>query len=305
MLRFRTPSAVLCVMLVACSTGVEVGAERADCPGYSVRVFSKDLHAPDGMAFDMGGAVCVVEESAGRLTRIDADGKKTTLADGLRSPEGVALGPDGSLYVAEDAANGRLLRVRPGGGLDVLAEGLDAPEGVLVVGETLYYTESTLQLVGNLFDGRTRVSALSLLDGADNTPRVIADVGAPLSFTELVADGAGGLLVANETAGGLIRAAVMALDLESGAVQIHTSGLINPEGLCATPGPDGPFPLYVTEEDIDGNKHGRLVRLDEEGEVTIVATGFGTLEDVLVDAAGRIYVSEDSTGRILLLTPIR
>lgn len=295
---------VLCMLLSACAAVPSIPEEDSRSPGYTIQVYAEDLRAPDGLAFDSNGAVCVVEEKVGRLTRIAADGTKTALLDGLRSPEGIALGPDGSLYVVEDAANGRLLRVRPGGEVDVLAQGLDAPEGVLVVGETIYYTESTLQLVGNLFDGRSRVSALSLSDGADQEPEIITDCGAPLSFSELVAAGPDGLIVVNETSGGIIRASLMSLAPFSGAIDVHCSGLISPEGICATPGAEGPFPLFVAEEDIDGEGHGQLVRIDEEGEVSIVATGFGTLEDVLVASNGCIYLSEDSTGRVLLLTPI-
>jgi PKD repeat protein len=41
------------------------------------------------------------------------------------------------------------------------------------------------------------------------------------------------------------------------------------------------------------------------GQHTTLCTGFGTIEDVALDAQGRLYVSEDSNGLIVQITPAR
>lgn len=62
----------------------------------------------DGLAFPEGpllmpdGAVVVGEIAAGRITRIAADGGKTVLAETGGGPNGLALGPDGMLYVCNN-----------------------------------------------------------------------------------------------------------------------------------------------------------------------------------------------------------
>jgi hypothetical protein len=54
----------------------------------------------------------------------------------------------------------------------------------------------------------------------------------------------------------------------------------------------------VVEENLEGEE-GRLSRLDDSGNRTIVCTGFDKIEDVVVDEDGSIYVSEDGTGWVI------
>jgi len=69
-------------------------------------------------------------------------------AEGLGAPRGLALGPDGSLYVA-DSGGGRVLRLadRDGDGVadvnEVLIEGLDEPSGLAWHGGALWIAEAT------------------------------------------------------------------------------------------------------------------------------------------------------------------
>jgi sugar lactone lactonase YvrE len=54
-----------------------------------------------------------VTEAAGKLTRVSlSDGAKTTVADGLALPEGLAQTPWGTFIVAESAAK-RLVEINP------------------------------------------------------------------------------------------------------------------------------------------------------------------------------------------------
>jgi sugar lactone lactonase YvrE len=86
------------------------------------------------MVLGRDGAVYVTE-AAGKLTRINlADGAKTTVADGLLLPEGLAQTPWGTFIVAESAAQ-RLVEIDPSSGTrrtvaDKLPIGLAAGPGL-------------------------------------------------------------------------------------------------------------------------------------------------------------------------------
>jgi len=272
---------------------------------YEAFVYAKNLSAPDGLCFDAEGQLVVVEETAGRITRIDQGGKPHILAQDLHSPEGICRGPDGTLYVTEDLAEGRLLAISPKGEVLALASGLDAPEGVVQMGDSIYITESTAQLSENFFAAHSRVSVLRRTEEGWSQPQLCLEVESPISFSEVVSDGAGGLILANEVAGGMfVRKALWHFDLSSKKLSPFASGLKSPEGLAITPGDSGPFPLYVAEENADGKGHGRISQVDENGKCSIFATGFFTLEDAVVAADGSIYVSEDATGLIIVLRPL-
>jgi acetyl esterase/lipase len=287
--------------------GPQVGDRlaRISCPpGYGAWVYAVGLQAPDGLVFDDLGRLCVVEESGGRVVRFDVDGQPEIVAQGLHSPEGICAGADGELFVVEDGADGRLLRIDPQGKLEVLAEQLDAPEGVILVGDTLYLTESTLQLVENSFESRTRVLALQRLEHGWSAPTRVFARGLPYSFAELLYDPAGELILVNELAGDLVHSGLVRYSFKTGRLQTFVEGLRSPEGLTATPDSPTGFPLYVAEEDLDGEDHGRISLVDLEGNRTDFATGFGTLEDVVIGPNGHIFASEDSTGMVIEIKPI-
>ncbi len=98
------------------------------------------LDAPRGLAFDVEGRLYLADSGNHRIRRVEKDGTITTVCgngtkgaggDGglakdasLDSPEGVAVGADGSLYVA-DTGNHRIRRVDPNGVIGTLV-GSDA-----------------------------------------------------------------------------------------------------------------------------------------------------------------------------------
>lgn len=95
------------------------GAKYAD-----KKVVAQGLAGPVQMLLGADGHLYVTE-AAGKLTRIRlADGSKTTLAEGLAMPEGLAATPWGTFIVAETVAR-RLTEVDPAGGARrVVAENL-------------------------------------------------------------------------------------------------------------------------------------------------------------------------------------
>ena len=76
------------------------------------KVIAEGLAGPVQMILGKDGAVYVTE-AAGKLTRVSlSDGEKTTVADGLALPEGLAQTPWGTFIVAESAAK-RLVDINP------------------------------------------------------------------------------------------------------------------------------------------------------------------------------------------------
>lgn len=79
------------------------------------RVVAEGLEFPEGPLELPGGDILVTEIKAGRLTRIAADGTKSTFATTGGGPNGAALGPDGAVYVAQNGGFSWHMRPLPDG----------------------------------------------------------------------------------------------------------------------------------------------------------------------------------------------
>ena len=77
------------------------------------------LRFPEGPVAMDDGSIILVEIAAGRITRVQPDGTKETVAEPGGGPNGLAIGPDGKLYVCN---NGGFNYVESGGML--------APHGI-------------------------------------------------------------------------------------------------------------------------------------------------------------------------------
>jgi sugar lactone lactonase YvrE len=73
---------------------------------------SSGLEGPVGLVAGSKGDVYVTEAFAGQVSLIESNGEKTIIAKDLKMPEGIALGPDGMLVVAEVGAK-RIVRIDP------------------------------------------------------------------------------------------------------------------------------------------------------------------------------------------------
>jgi alkaline phosphatase len=118
------------------------------------------------------------------------------------------------------------------------------------------------------------------------------------SYAGLTLGPAGALYVTNEASGIGTADSLFVIDPISGDRTLLAANLVSPEGLRF--GPGGDFPLYVVEED-SGDGSGKLSRVEANGTHLPVCTGFQSIEDVLVDQQGRLFVSEDGRGRIILI----
>lgn len=98
------------ILVAEIATGNITQASGADFK--TRKVVASGLGGPVQMTLGRDGALYVTE-AAGKLTRVSlADGAKSTVAEGLALPEGVAQTPWGSFVVAETAAR-RLVEIDP------------------------------------------------------------------------------------------------------------------------------------------------------------------------------------------------
>ena len=281
------------------STGIGDLLPRIECSeAYTAIIFAEGLSSPDGLAFSPAGELYIAEETAGRVSRVGPGGQVTTVVSGLADPEGIAFDAAGNLYVVEDVQNGRLLRIAPGGEMTELATGREAPEGVVwsASDDTVYITESNVQFASHPLYYQTRVTAIP----AGGVPAILRTDSLYWSYAGIVLGADGLLYVTNEASGVGTEESVFTVDPATGVRTLFATGLVSPEGLRFAA--SGAFPLYVAEEDTGGGT-GRLTRVEADGSHTPFCTGFYNIEDVAVDENGHIYVSEDTTGLIIVLIP--
>ena len=65
-------------------------------------IVAEGLAFPEGPVWCADGSVIVVEIKAGRITRVQPDGRTETVATPGGGPNGAAIGPDGALYVCNN-----------------------------------------------------------------------------------------------------------------------------------------------------------------------------------------------------------
>ncbi|WP_128379477.1 SMP-30/gluconolactonase/LRE family protein [Streptomyces cavernae] len=131
------------------------------------------LDQPFGIAVGPDGSLVVAEAGAGRIVSVDDTGTVTVLAEGLDHPVDVAFDTAGRCYVSDDRL-GAVLRLADDGNTEIVADGLGAPQGLVVEGEELYTVDT----------GRRRLLAVSLSTGEIRTEAEDLPVGPPVPRTD-------------------------------------------------------------------------------------------------------------------------
>ena len=241
---------------------------------------SAGLSRPVAVAAGTEGAY-VAEAGAGRVTRL-ADGRQ--IATGLQSPQGVAVGSDGTVYIA-DAGAGRVLRVRPDGATTAVDLGqFNRPSGVAVAPDGTVYVAET---------GANRIRAVA----PDGTTVTVADhLASPLGVA-LGPDGA--VYVADTLDNRVVRVVPGgAMETVVGSDPDPCDGPLSPPTGVAV-APDGT--LYVA----DAGNH-RVRRVSTAGVITTVAgtgvEGDGPDTGRAISAALRFPTGVAVDGDDLLIT---
>src|SRR2546423_15254751 len=64
------------------------------------------LRFPEGPVWMPDGSVLCVELLGGTVVRVQSDGKKSVVSENGGSPNGLAIGPDGAVYVCNSGGGG-------------------------------------------------------------------------------------------------------------------------------------------------------------------------------------------------------
>jgi sugar lactone lactonase YvrE len=123
-----------------------------------------------GMAILPNGDVVGCDVGAGAVVRVGVDMSRSVLLGGLAYPNGLDIGPDGFIYVAENAA-GRVRRVNPDtGDWTIAAFGLFGPNGVA-------FTNDASKFYVGSFEGSGVYEINVAVPGEVGTARVFARPG--------------------------------------------------------------------------------------------------------------------------------
>ncbi len=212
----------------------------------------------------------------GRIIRVDSiSGRQTLVASGtpLVDPAGIAVAPDGSIYVADNFEaddDGAVIRVDPGtGAKTLLTEGglLDLPFGILVDQDGSLVVSNRMSAAGGCDGTPGRLVRVQLAGGS---PQLIAEAGSWLFNYPLgvALDSQGRIAFANECGpNGLVRLGSIAGSPITG--NIAGDVLVTPERLALDPAGD----FLVSDFSVaDGD--GGIVKVDAEtGAQSLVRQG--------------------------------
>ncbi|MEM8857133.1 MAG: hypothetical protein AAGD96_02365 [Chloroflexota bacterium] len=265
--------------------------------------FMTGLDNPEGIVFAADNTFYVVEDviDIGTLKKRATDGTITTLASDLSSPEGVAIAANGTIYVT----------------------GSDAEKALLEGGANYQNYASYLWA----FDGSEPHAKSMLIEAGPDVDIVnvippVVDVDQP-SFTGIAIGSDGMIYVASEASGvettqtlngvtanfksvrSVFKFDPTALPAESEQDELSafSSNLTVLEGVRFQ-GANDTFPLLIIEEGglDENNLAGRIVSVDASGNETELCSGFDQIEDVIVDEAGDMFVTDDTNGWIIKLS---
>ncbi|NTG50337.1 SMP-30/gluconolactonase/LRE family protein [Agrobacterium rhizogenes] len=250
-----------------------------------IEIIATGLHFPEGPVELPDGSIAVVEIGAGRIVRLSGGGKDEVLAHTGGGPNGMALGPDGALYVCNN------------GGFSWEQE----REWLRPVGLAPDYSGGLVQRV-DIATGEVR----TLYDQCD---------GRTLSGpNDIVFDNQGGFYFTDT---GRVRK----FQRDHGAVYYGTADgssikrvvfpLLAPNGIGLSPDLST---LYVAEMETarlwsyaiagPGVVHKRPFPSQSGGELIIGLGGFQRLDSLKIAASGNICVSTLVTGCITVVSPL-
>jgi glucose/arabinose dehydrogenase len=247
-------------------------------------------HTPriDGLLTTILFAVLAASLSASS-NAADDERAVVRLAEGLKSPESVAVGADGTIYVSTIGAfnrdgDGEIIAIKDGKTV-TFAKGLDDPKGLVAVNDQLFVADK--QRVWRI-DAEGRPEVFAAAEAFPRAPKFLNDLAAGDDGTLYVSDT--GDLQGHD-------GAVFRIDRE-GEVTVVTDSRIAP----ALQGPNG---LVVEDAEhllLLDFMSGAIQRVNlSDGKLTRFATEYNGGDGLALDAKGKLYVSQWMTGQVHVL----
>ncbi|MDP8914548.1 MAG: SMP-30/gluconolactonase/LRE family protein [Pseudomonadota bacterium] len=248
-----------------------------------IELVAEGLEFPEGPVAMADGSILLTEIKAGRVTRVAPDGQKDVLVETGGGPNGLAIGPDGALWIAN---NGGAFTWLERGGLTIPGPTPDSHQG----GSIQRYDFATCQIstIYEACDGRRLISPNDL----------VFDAGGGFWFTDhgcTTADGRrfGALYYAMADGSGIVR-------------QRHH--LLSPNGVGLSP---DQHVVFVAD-----THHARLWAFDVEGpgvlapapplapgRIVAALQGNQLLDSLAVEAGGKVCVATIVNGGITAFDP--
>jgi gluconolactonase len=245
-----------------------------------IQLVAEGLMFPEGPVAMADGSVLVAEIKGQRITRVHPDGSKEMLVETGGGPNGLAVGPDGALWIAN---NGGSFSWHDEMGITVPGPTPPGHEGGSI--QRYDFATGQLETVHDSCDGRRLIGP-----------------------NDLVFDSAGGLWFTDHgctTADGRRFGALCHVD--ANGVTRQRDGLVAPNGVGLSP--DGSV-VYVADTWLQ-----RLWAFDAEapgvlappglapGRVVANLPGYQLLDSLAVEADGRICVATIVNGGITAIEP--
>ncbi len=300
------------------------------------------FNQPSGLTQDTNGVIYVTEPSNRTIRRIATDGTVTTIAgavgvdgntDGSGSaarfsnPRGVAIGPDGDLYVA-DLGNHRIRRVTPAGvvttyagstagfadGPTALAAQFNGPFDVAVAanGDVLVADSTNSRIRRILRNGNVAGAVQTLAGNGTVTPHVDGTGAAATIPTPIALFVRGNTLTVRDSSG-LLRQ----IDLTSAVVTTLTGSRTFGSGEADGPAnvarvnssggltgaPNGGFMLGDFNLLRSVSAAGEVRTIASNRAVGVTSTGTGVLAQMPMTPSGYAGVTVDAAGNVIVADP--
>ena len=251
--------------------------------GLDLQLVAEGLRFPEGPVAMADGSVIVTEIVTGALTRIRPDGARETVAEVGGGPNGLAVGPDGALYVCNNGGRFTYHEVN----------------GLLIPGDTPpEHVGGSIQRV-DLATGRVE----TLYDSCDGR-RLLAP-------NDLVFEPGGGFWFTDHgtsDAEGRKHGALFYAKADGSLIRRVRHSLYTPNGVGLSP--DGRV-VYMADTltgrlwafDVTGEGELAPVQLGMPGRVVVTLPGYQLFDSLAVEADGRVCVATIINGGISAITP--
>ncbi len=214
-----------------------VGAAPVPADGLAVQAFARDLNHPRWLYVLPNGDVLVAESAAPPAPNKQSSGLRDKIQGAMMAKAGASMPSANRITLLRDADGDGVAEVRT-----QFLTGLHSPFGMALVGHRLYVANADALVSFPYNEGDTQISAapsvLANLPGGINhhwTKSLLASRDGKKLY---VGVGSNSNVAENGMEQELNRAAILEVDVASGATRVFAGGLRNPVGLAWQPGTD-------------------------------------------------------------------